>query len=105
MANTDISRKMIDINRELSVVMDNPNFRRDKNVTENDKMYKIYGFQDNKGTFHQESGYFVHNQFNLDGEMYLEYCFGNAHDESYKLEAKIENMEFLNKKTNIIERL
>ena len=43
--NTDITRLMVDMNKELMIVMDNPNFKRETNLKINDKMYKVFTFQ------------------------------------------------------------
>jgi hypothetical protein len=43
--NTDLTRYMLDMNKELFIVMDNPNYKRDNPLKLNDKMYKLFTFQ------------------------------------------------------------
>jgi hypothetical protein len=43
--NTDITRQTLDMNKELTIVMDNPNFRRENPLKLTDKMYKLFAFQ------------------------------------------------------------
>ena len=42
---TNITRLMLDMNKELYIVMDNPNYKRESSLKINDKMYKLYTFQ------------------------------------------------------------
>jgi hypothetical protein len=43
--NTDVTRYTLDMNKELFIVMDNPNFKRENPLKINDKMYKLFTFQ------------------------------------------------------------
>jgi hypothetical protein len=43
--NTDVTRHMLDMNRELFIVMDNQNFKRENPLKIGDKMYKLFTFQ------------------------------------------------------------
>lgn len=44
-SNNSYSRLSKDMNKEFTIVMDNPNFKRDREMTINDRMYKSMSFQ------------------------------------------------------------
>ena len=81
---TDLTRKMLDMNRELQIVMDNHNFKRDGCLKLNDKMYKLYTFQ-NEAYQKKDYGEFTTTEgIDLSGNFFLEYNFlsntnGNNH--------------------------
>ena len=71
------------MNRELQIVMDNHNFKRDGCLKLNDKMYKLYTFQNeafikkNYGDFSTTEG------IDLSGNFFLEYNFFPKNEINY----------------------
>ena len=78
-ADTNITRKMLDMNRELQIVMDNHNFKRDGCLKLNDKMYKLYTFQNESYLKKNYFDFSTTEGIDLSGNFFLEYNFkGNA---------------------------
>lgn len=63
------------MNRELQIVMDNHNFKRDGCLKLNDKMYKLYTFQ-NEAFIKKHYGDFSTTEgIDLSGNFFIEYNF------------------------------
>lgn len=48
---TNVTRMMLDMNKELTIIMDNPSYKREQPLKINDKMYKVFTYQIEKPTF------------------------------------------------------
>jgi hypothetical protein len=78
---TNLTRVMVDMNMELQIIMDNPNYRREDVVKLNDKMYKIFTFQNEKIKHKQynaiSSEYPVSTAegFDNNGDYFIDYNF------------------------------
>jgi len=82
--NTDITRLMVDMNKELMIVMDNPNFKRESNLKINDKMYKVFTFQNQELTKKKYSNFSTSEGFDEGGQYFLEYDFSKQNSYNYK---------------------
>ena len=100
--NTKDFRFMIDLNKELQVVMDHHNFKRETQMTINDKMYKIFTFQNEKlKKKNFEKKFSTLEGFDANGDFFVEYDFSNL--ENNKNNDKGNNKEdFFKKKNNVI---
>jgi hypothetical protein len=66
---------MLDMNRELQIVMDNHNFKRDGCLKLNDKMYKLYTFQNESFIKKNYGDFYTTEGIDLSGNFFLEYNF------------------------------
>jgi len=48
---TNVTRMMLDMNKELTIIMDNPSYKREQTLKINDKMYKVFTYQIEKPIF------------------------------------------------------
>jgi hypothetical protein len=87
---TNLTRLMLDMNKELMIIMDNPNFRREGPLRIHDKMYKIFTYQHEnllkKVYDMQESKFGVSRTvegFDLNGDFFVDYDFDQS-EESYQ---------------------
>ena len=76
-SNTSKTRLIIDMNKELSVVMDNSNYKRENVMKLNDRMYKCFTFQHNKISKFNYQNYEIMKSFDLNGNYYIEANFSN----------------------------
>lgn len=91
-ADTNLTRLMLDMNKELQIVMDNGNYKREDQMTINDKMYKIFAFQqENTLKKEYDSSIQMNNHsyqipfhtsegFDDNGEFYIDYDFTNDNE-------------------------
>jgi len=75
-SNTSKTRMMLDMNKELVIVMDNSNHKRDSSITIHDRMYKCFTFQNNKiNEMKLKSKIEVGSGFDMKGEYFIDYNF------------------------------
>lgn len=79
---TNLTRLMLDMNKELMIIMDNPNFRREGPLRIHDKMYKIFTYQHEnllKKVYDFQKTKSLVSQtvegFDLNGDFFVEYDF------------------------------
>jgi hypothetical protein len=72
---TNLTRLMQDMNRELFIVMDNPNFKREAPLKLNDKMYKLFTFQSEQISRKNYSAFYTNEGFDPNGEFHVDYNF------------------------------
>lgn len=74
-SNTNVSRKMCDMNKELSIVMDNANYKRDGPLKETDKMYKVFTFQNESKKYENKSfeNFSTTSGFDNQGSLFVQY--------------------------------
>lgn len=75
---TNYTRMMLDMNKELQIIMDNPNFRREGPLRINDKMYKIFTYQHETMLDKKYKNFSTSEGFDQNGEYYIDYDFENA---------------------------
>lgn len=105
---TNLTRLMLDMNKELQIVMDNPLFKRENPLRINDKMYKLFTFQI-EGLY--KKNYNDHlslenlstlEGFDSSGEFFVEYDFTNSNNNLYApnfyVHAKTDKLETLETK-------
>lgn len=74
-ADTNVTRLMADMNRELEIVMDNSNFKRENPLRINDKMYKLFTFQLEILTKKRYDIFNTIEGFDRNGDFFVEYDF------------------------------
>ena len=82
---TNITRMMLDMNKELTIIMDNPSFKREQPLRINDKMYKVYTYQIEKPIFSFYNCFSTEEYFDENGDYYIEYNFDKKDIEKNKL--------------------
>lgn len=101
---TNVTRLMLDMNKELMIIMDNPNYKREGPLKINDKMYKVYTYQNEKETLKKFDNYYAEEGFDEKGDFYIEYDFtmGKAHKATPKvyLEVNSDKLESMSSKTH-----
>lgn len=99
-SNTDITRAMLDMNKEFTIIMDNPSYKREQPLKINDKMYKIYTYQIEQPIVKNFDYFNTEEGFDEKGDYYLEYDFtkGNYHESYPKvyLEVNEDLLECIN---------
>ena len=79
------TRMMLDMNKELTIIMDNPSFKREQPLRINDKMYKVYTYQIEKPIFSFYNSFTTEECFDENGDYYIEYNFDKESIERNKL--------------------
>ena len=97
---TNITRMMLDMNKELTIIMDNPSFKREQPLRINDKMYKVYTYQIEKPTFTFYNFFSTEEFFDENGDYYIEYNFDKKDIEKNKLLKDKFNNNILNTNYN-----
>jgi hypothetical protein len=104
---TNLTRLMLDMNKELMIIMDNPNFRREGPLRIHDKMYKIFTYQHENilkkeyPLFDKMKFYSTLEGFDYNGDYFLEYDYaGESLDSSSQffstfVPSNIERLEVL----------
>ena len=97
---TDLTRLMLDMNKEFTIIMDNPSYKREQPLKINDKMYKIYTYQIEQPIVKNFDYFNTEEGFDEKGDYYLEYDFtkGNYHESYPKvyLEVNEDLLECIN---------
>ena len=76
-ADTNLTRLMLDMNKELMIIMDNPNYKREGPLKINDKMYKVFTYQNEKPITKTYDSFKTEEAFDEKGDFYIEYDFTN----------------------------
>ena len=91
---------MLDMNKEFTIIMDNPSYKREQPLKINDKMYKIYTYQIEQPIVKNFDYFNTEEGFDEKGDYYLEYDFtkGNYHESYPKvyLEVNEDLLECIN---------
>jgi hypothetical protein len=82
---TNVTRMMLDMNKELTIIMDNPSYKREQPLKINDKMYKVFTYQIEKPTFNFYNSFSTEECFDENGDYYIEYSFDKKDIEKNKL--------------------
>ena len=86
------TRMMLDMNKELTIIMDNPSFKREQPLKINDKMYKVFTYQIEKPIFNIYNNFSTEECFDENGDYFIEYNFDKNDIEKNKLyKAKFDN--------------
>ena len=72
---TNVTRKMLDMNKELTIIMDNPSYKREQPLKITDKMYKVFTYQIEKPIFSFYNYFSTEECFDENGDYYIEYNF------------------------------
>ena len=96
-ADTNVTRLMLDMNKELMIIMDNPNYKRDNPLKINDKMYKVYTYQNEQQIIKQYDNCLTEETFDEKGDFFIEYDFTMGRSQSAEpkvfIEAQSEKLE------------
>ena len=105
---TDLTRLMLDMNKEFTIIMDNPSYKRENPLKINDKMYKVFTYQlENKKKNNYEN-YNTIEGFDEKGDYYIEYDFDNETNINEKsvpkvyVEIKNENFQCIKNYNNLL---
>ena len=82
---TNVTRMMLDMNKELTIIMDNPSFKREQPLKINDKMYKVFTYQIEKPIFSFYKNFSTEECFDENGDYYIEYNFDEKDIKNNKL--------------------
>lgn len=82
---TNVTRMMLDMNKELTIIMDNPSYKREQPLKINDKMYKVFTYQIEKPTFTFYNSFSTEECFDENGDYFIEYSFDKKDIEKNKL--------------------
>ena len=101
-SDTDITRAMLDMNKEFTIIMDNPSYKREQPLKINDKMYKVYTYQIEQPINKSYDLFNTEEGFDEKGDYYIEYDFtqGN-YEETYPkvyVEVNEDLLESINNK-------
>jgi hypothetical protein len=89
---TNVTRMMIDMNKELTIIMDNQSYKREQTLKINDKMYKVFTYQIEKPIFNFYENFSTEEFFDENGDYFIEYDFNKADIEKNKeLKTKFNN--------------
>ena len=101
---TNVTRMMLDMNKELTIIMDNPSYKRDQVLKINDKMYKVFTYQIEKPLFNFYNCFSTEECFDENGDYFIEYDFEQKDIEKNKeLKHKFDNNILnLNYNNNVI---
>ena len=97
---TNVTRKMLDMNKEFTIIMDNPSFKREQPLKINDKMYKVYTYQIEKPIFSFYKSFSTEECFDENGDYYIEYNFEKKDIDKNKLLSEKFNNNILNSNYN-----
>ena len=82
---TNVTRMMLDMNKELTIIMDNPSYKREQPLRITDKMYKVFTYQIEKPIFNFYNYFSTEECFDENGDYYLEYNFEKKDIDNNKL--------------------
>ena len=89
---TNVTRLMLDMNKELTIIMDNPSFKREQPLRINDKMYKVFTYQIEKPIFTFYNSFSTEECFDENGDYFIEYNFEkNDIEKNRLLKDKFDN--------------
>ena len=89
---TNVTRMMLDMNKELTIIMDNPSYKREQVLKINDKMYKVFTYQIEKPIFNIYDSFSTEECFDEKGDYFIEYDFEQKDIEKNKeLKSKFDN--------------
>ena len=97
---TNVTRMMLDMNKELTIIMDNPSFKREQPLRINDKMYKVFTYQIEKPIFSFYNSFTTEECFDEIGDYYIEYNFDKKDIKNNKLLKDKFNNNILNTNYN-----
>ena len=107
---TNVTRMMLDMNKELTIIMDNPSYKREQPLKITDKMYKVFTYQIEKPIFNFYENFSTEECFDENGDYFIEYDFDAKDIEknkelSKKFNNNILNVNFNNNITNNIQNI
>lgn len=79
-SNTSVTRLMLDMNKEMAVVMDNPNYKRENPMRIKDRMYKCLTFQLEKEAVFNLTKYHLVQACDKSGNFYNDFDFTRSKD-------------------------
>ena len=89
---TNVTRMMLDMNKEFTIIMDNPSYKREQPLKINDKMYKVFTYQIEKPIFNFYECFSTEECFDENGDYFIEYDFEKKDIEKNKeLKNKFNN--------------
>ena len=89
---TNVTRMMLDMNKELTIIMDNPSYKREQVLKINDKMYKVFTYQIEKPIFNIYDCFSTEECFDEKGDYFIEYDFEQKDiDKNKELKSKFDN--------------
>ena len=103
---TNVTRMMLDMNKEFTIIMDNPSYKREQPLKINDKMYKVFTYQIEKPIFNFYECFSTEECFDENGDYFIEYDFEKKDIEKNKelknkFNNNILNLNFNNNNNNI----
>ena len=106
---TNVTRMMLDMNKELTIIMDNASYKREQPLRINDKMYKVFTYQIEKPIFQSYNKFSTEECFDENGDYFIEYNFDQKDIEhnktmSEKFNNNILNSNFNNNYTNSLNK-
>ena len=89
---TNVTRMMLDMNKELTIIMDNQSYKREQTLKINDKMYKVFTYQIEKPIFNFYENFSTEEFFDENGDYFIEYDFDkNDIEKNKELKTKFNN--------------
>ena len=101
-SNNSLTRLMIDMNKELSIVMDNPSYKRETSLKLKDRMYKCFTYQLEKELYNNFKDYTTCQSIDKEGNFYFEFNFNKTNEDfnsNYSL-MDIEQEQNINENEN-----
>ena len=97
---TNVTRMMLDMNKELTIIMDNPSYKREQTLKINDKMYKVFTYQIEKPIFNFYNNFCTEEYFDENGDYFIEYNLDEKDVEKSKELSNKFNNNILNSNYN-----
>ena len=97
---TNVTRMMLDMNKEFTIIMDNPSYKREQPLKINDKMYKVFTYQIEKPIFNFYECFSTEECFDENGDYFIEYDFEKKDIEKNKELKNKFNNNILNLNSN-----
>jgi hypothetical protein len=89
---TNVTRMMLDMNKELTIIMDNQSYKREQTLKINDKMYKVFTYQIEKPIFNFYENFSTEEFFDENGDYFIEYNLDkNDIEKNKELKTKFNN--------------
>ena len=89
---TNVTRMMLDMNKELTIIMDNQSYKREQTLKINDKMYKVFTYQIEKPIFNFYENFSTEEFFDENGDYFIEYNLDkNGIEKNKELKTKFNN--------------
>ena len=89
---TNVTRMMLDMNKELTIIMDNQSYKREQTLKINDKMYKVFTYQIEKPIFNFYENFSTEEFFDENGDYFIGYDFDkNDVEKNEELKTKFNN--------------